>query len=276
MYGFDIEDFHDAETEAAIADPVERHLRRALQSRLLPGCRILTSAAPMIASKYKAAYGVESLVVLNVFPLSQAPEPRLSRGPISPGNPVIFYWFSQTVGPDRGLEDAIAVIARMQTPAELHVRGFVSPEYSAALQATGNAHGLERPVRFLNAGEPSQMAALASRADMGLSLELKQPLNRDICLTNKIFVYMLAEIPQLLSNTSAQQMLAPELGEAALLFDPHQPDEAARNLDKFFADDSRVARARQAARDLSHNRYCWDLEKQILLKAVKSLVPNAR
>ena len=39
---------------------------------------------------------------------------------------------------------------------------------------------------------------------MGLSLEESRPRNRDLCLTNKVFVYLLAGIPQLLSHTAAQ------------------------------------------------------------------------
>jgi hypothetical protein len=272
-YGFDIEDYHDAETEGAISDPVERRIRQILQSRLLRGCAILTCAAPLIGSKYAASYGVDPQVVLNVFPLSQSPRVPIRPLPISEQRPAIFYWFSQTVGPDRGLEAAIAVMSKMRTPSELHVRGFVSPDYSASLQSTASRHGLKRRVSFLPPASPNEMARLAATADLGLSLEQSHPTNRDICLTNKIFVYLLAGIPQLLSNTKGQTALAPQLGDAAILGDLKRVEDTARQIDTFFDDSALVSNARNAALRLARLRFCWDLEKEILLDSVRNILP---
>jgi glycosyltransferase involved in cell wall biosynthesis len=272
-YGFDIKDYHDEETDAAIGDPVERRIRQILQSRFLPGCGVLTSASPLIASKYEESYGVESQVVLNVFPLSQAPGHPVAPGPVSEQRPAVFYWFSQTIGPNRGLESAVAIISSMRTPSELHVRGFVAPDYAASLQSLASRSGLRRPVCFLPPASPNEMARLAAAADLGLSLEQSHPINRDICLTNKIFVYLLAGIPQLLSNTTAQTALAPRLGDAALVCDLSRTQETAACLDSFFADHDRVAKARNAAWRLARERYCWDVEKEILLNSTKAILP---
>jgi hypothetical protein len=273
-YGFDIEDYHDAETENAISDPVETRVRRILQSRLLPGCRILTAASPLIASKYVESYGVNPQVVLNVFPLSQAPSVPAVLPPISRERPAIFYWFSQTVGPGRGLEGAIAVISKMRTPAELHVRGFVEPGYAASLRATAASNGLKQQITFLPPASPNEMARLAATGDLGLSLEQSTPANRDICLTNKIFVYLLAGIPQLMSDTAAQKALAPQLGDAAIVCDLRRVEETAKQLDSFFSDGDRIVRARRSAQRLAGERFCWDVEREILLRSVKAVFPS--
>jgi hypothetical protein len=272
-YGFDIEDFHDEETEEAMADPVERRARHAVQSNLLPGCRTLTCSAPLICRLYTAIYDVRPSVILNVFPLSQACSGPVQGATFSEDRPVIFYWFSQTVGPGRGLEKAIAILAAMKTPAELHLRGFVAPHYSGRLRAVAQSAGLRKPLKFLEPGPPNEMARLAGAADIGLSIEESQPLNRDICLTNKIFIYLLAGIPQLLSDTSAQRALAPDLGDAALPCSLARAQETAAMLDQFFADPRRPAAARDAAMELSRRRFCWDVEKHVLLDAVRSVVP---
>ena len=41
--------------------------------------------------------------------------------------------------------------------------------------------------------------------DVGLALELSEPENRDLCLTNKVFTYMLAGNAMILSETSMQR-----------------------------------------------------------------------
>jgi hypothetical protein len=272
-HGFDLEDYHDAETVEAISDPVEVLIRRTLQFRLLPGCRILTCAAPLIGRKYEEEYGVSPAVVLNTFPVAQAPPVPLDPGPVTPTRPAVFYWFSQTVGPDRGLETAVSTLGQMATPAELHLRGAVTPGYAAALQARATAAGLQRPIRFLPLGDPDEMVRMAAGADMGLSLELPRPLNRDLCLTNKVFVYLLAGLPQLLSATTAQLALAGEFGEAAIACHPSDPAETARRLDGYFAQPERVAAARRAAWALARRRYCWDVEKSRVVEAMRTVLP---
>ncbi len=272
-YGFDAEDFHDAETDTALRDPAERGAIHLLQSALLPGSAHFTASSPLIAEQYSRSYNVQPLTVLNVFPRDHAPSHPLDPGPVTAERPAIAYWFSQTVGPNRGLEAAVAVLGRMRTPVELHLRGTPAPGFAGSLQALATREGLGRPIRFLSPGSPSEMARLAAGADLGLSTEARFPLNRDICLTNKVFVYLLAGIPQLLSSTVAQSALAPQLGEAALLADLDQPGAVAARLDAFFAEPGRATAARLSARGLSERRFCWDVEKSTFLGSVRSVVP---
>lgn len=273
LYGFDAEDFHGAETDVALYDRAERLSSGLLQARLLGGCSHLTAAAPMISEQYVQVYRVHPRTVLNVFPLAQAPEYPVDPGPISDGRPARIYWFSQTIGPGRGLEAVVAALGLMRTPVELHLRGFPAPGYVSRLQELAARAGLARPVRCLQPGVPHEMARLASGADLGLSTEERLPPNRNLCLTNKIFIYLLAGIPQLLSDTAAQRALAPELGEAALLADLSEPGAVAARLDEFLSSPGRVAAARRKARELAAQRFCWDVEKSIFLESIQSVAP---
>ena len=268
-YGFDVEDFHDAETDAAMRDPVSVATSRSLQTALLPPCRHLTAAAPLIAQQVEAHYGVRATVVLNVFPRTFSPSTPIVPGPITIDRPARLYWFSQTIGPGRGLEAVIAAVGQMQTPVELHLRGFLRAGYDTRLQALATKAGVRNPISFLAPGPSSEMVRLAAGADLGLSTEESVPLNRDICLTNKIFTYLLAGIPQLLSSTSAQRALAPALGDAALLADLSRPEKVAQMLDTFFADPTRMNHARQTAWNSGQEKYCWDVEKDKFLASVR-------
>jgi hypothetical protein len=272
-YGFDAEDFHDAESDAVLSDPGLMASTRILEANLLPGCAHLTASSPLIGRQYSERYNVHPRTVLNVFPRSQAPGAPVIPGPISADRPAGIYWFSQTIGPGRGLEEAVAILGLMRTPVELQLRGFPSPGYAEHLNGLAARAGLARPIRFLEPGEPDEMARLAAPADLGLSIEKREPLNRDLCLTNKVFIYLLAGIPQLLSDTAAQSALAPELAEAAIPADLRQPDATARKLDEFFSDPARMAAARRKAWELATSRFCWDVEKSRYLESVRSVVP---
>lgn len=265
-YGFDAEDYHDAETAEAETDPVERRLRHAIHARYLPGCVHRTAASPLIGAAYAEHYGIAPpAIVLNVFPRSHAPRTPVVPPPVGPDRPARCYWFSQTVGPGRGLETWVDILTRLRTPAELHVRGHLHTGYDAMLQARARSAGLRHPIVFHAPAPAPEMVRLAAPFDLGLSLEETRPLNRDLCLTNKIFVYLLAGIPQLLSRTRAQTALAPELGAAGLLADAHRPETAARLLDELLGSPERLAAARAAAWRLAQSRFCWDVEQQIFL-----------
>jgi len=269
---FDLEDFHDEETIEAAADPVETAAIRTLQAGLLPRCG-LTVAAPLIGAEYARRYGADATVLLNAFPLAQAPAAPVQPGPVTATRPARFYWFSQTVGPGRGLEGVIDILARMRTPAELHVRGFASENYRASLQRRAAESGV-RPVVFLPAGPAAEMVRLAADADLGLSTETPPPLNRDLCLTNKVFVYLLAVLPPLLTPPAGQRALAAELGDAGFLATPADPAATAAALDAHFADPAAVARARAAAWRLGQTRFNWDAEQRVFLRHVAGLLPG--
>lgn len=276
-YGFDAEDFHDAETAGAVADRIERTIRRTLQVHYLGGSAFMTAASPLIATRYAEVYGLRvPQTVLNVFPRSHAPPAPSDPEPISEQRPARCYWFSQTVGPGRGLEAMTAILARMRTPVELHLRGHANQNYNTRLQSHATDVNLRRPIAFHPSGPAAEMVRLAAPFDLGLSTEESQPLNRDLCLTNKIFVYLLAGVPQFLSRTRAQAALAPEFGDAAVLGDLDRPEETARMLDEFFSSPTRIAAARRAAWDLAQRRFCWDIEKEIFLANVRHALSGAR
>jgi hypothetical protein len=175
------------------------------------------------------------------------------------------------IGSQRGLEDAIAVAAKMKTPVELHLRGLCDDEYKSKLNNLASRLGLQRPLVFHALGDPAQMAVLAASYDLGLSLELKHPPNRDLCLTNKIFCYLMAGIPQWLSRTNAQNRISRELDAAAISTPLETHEESARVLDEFFSNHERVQEAFRRARFLAETRFCWDKEKDIFLGLINNL-----
>jgi hypothetical protein len=272
-YGFDAEDFHEAETNEALSDPLEVRIRPLLSRHCLPGCVHLTAASPLISQHYADKYGVPApTTVLNVFPRSHAPRAPLLRPVPSAEHPARCYWFSQTIGPGRGLEATVAILAQMRTPVELHLRGYPAPGYAKRLQALATHCRLRHPIVFLPSADPGEMVRLAADADLGLAVEESTPLNRTLCLTNKIFVYLLAGVPQLMSHTAAQAALAPELGCAAILARLDAPAAVSARIDAFLNDPTAVSAARREAWRLAQTKYCWDVEREKLIASIENAV----
>jgi len=265
--GFDAEDFHADETSESLGDPVLRSTIAAIERAWLPRCVHLTAASPLIAEAYAETYNIRRPVtLLNVFPRSMAPAGPPAENAIS--GPRRLYWYSQTIGPGRGLERLVATLARASTRCDLTLRGRAAGGFVGQLANLARAHGFAGSIESLPVGPPQDLARLCVGYDLGLALEESVPRNRDLCLTNKIFTYLLAGLPVALSPTRAQRALATDLGEAALLLDLTAPADAAAALDGWFANPQSAARARTHAWNLGAGRFNWDLERTVLLEAL--------
>lgn len=260
--GFDAEDWHREELAPAQCPPHERRARAVVEDILVPRCDLLTAAAPLIAARYAALWQRLPPVVLNVFPLSTAPAPVAAENRA----PALF-WFSQTIGPGRGIEAAIAALATLPPRWTLDLLGFIDDGYREALLRHARDLDLAADrLRFLPPCPPDALPAVAASRRIGLAIELRDPPNRDICLTNKIFTYLLAGTPVLLSRTSAHEEFVDACGPAARLIDIERPQDwsaavAALDTDK----------ARDTAASLGRERYNWKHEQDVLLREVANL-----
>jgi hypothetical protein len=273
-YAFDAEDFHQGDFPEEAAYDFQRQLLRMIEARYLPGCVFTTAASLGIAQAYTDAYGIPlPVVLLNVFPLSHAPEGPSPRGTASPGPSL--YWFSQTIGPDRGLECAVSAIALADCKPHLYLRGFVSDAYRQRLVALARAMGVENQLHLLPPAPPEQMERLASVYDVGLVAETGATPNHRIALANKLFTYALAGIPMLLSDIPSHRAVQPEAGEVARLFRIEDPTSLAHSLDAWLhAPPAVLAQAREAAYRLGQERWNWEREQVALFEAVAAALPQ--
>ena len=96
-------------------------------------------------------------------------------------------------------------MAQASTPIELESAGDDPWGHGATLLAMARDLGIGDRVRVLPMASPDEMVRLAAAYDLGLSLETDVSENRRLCLTNKIFTYLLAGVPVVMSDTPAQR-----------------------------------------------------------------------
>lgn len=267
--GFDAEDYHAGELPDVPGYEKTRLHVLAIEDRYVPECRHMTAASPDIADRYMQRYGRSVTPILNVFPLAE--RPANAAAAVAPGTAAgSLYWFSQTIGPGRGLEQMLDILALMHARPLLQIRGTFAEGFQGALVAAAELRGVAVQVRFLPRSAPQQMVALAAEHTLGLSTEVIDSPNRAICLGNKIFTYLLAGVPVVLSDTPAQRRLAGQLGAAARIIDLANASEAAHELDAWLSSAEQLARSRQAAWNLGERRFNWDLEREKFLASVEA------
>ena len=267
-YGFDAEDFHLGDPPEHRRYQEQRALIRALESHWLPGAASITAASQGIAEAYADSYQLSTpTVVRNVFSLAQAPAGPTPSGSAHP-RPTL-YWFSQTIGPDRGLECAVHALALARSRPHLHLRGRLQQGYRDVLIGLATQLGVQHRLHLHPPAPPDEMEYHASSYDVGLVAETGITPNRRIALTNKLFTYALAGIPMLLSDIPAHRQIQSEAGQAARLFRVEDPHSLAEQLDGWLdASPEVLAHARELAYRLGQEHWNWEQEQQSLLDQI--------
>jgi len=271
LYAFDAEDFHPGDPPEGAEGEFERELIQAIERHYLPGCAYVTAASPGIADAYAHTYGItRPTVVLNVFPLEQAPEGPTPRGTVQPGPSV--YWFSQTIGPDRGLECAVRAIAMARSRPHLYLRGTPAGGFDHSLRTLAGQLGVADRLHLLPPAEPAEMERLAATYDIGLAAETGNTPNRRIALANKIFTYLLAGIPVVMSDISAHRRFAQGRAPAVSLYKVEDPESLACAIDALLQDTTALVQAREAAYRLGQERFNWQSESHKVVNQVRAVL----
>lgn len=267
LLGFDAEDFHSGEG-IGTGDDFRTKMVAAVEQATLPHCDYSTAASPLIGRAYAERYGVSPTTILNVFPLAMAPlQPTARDQPTGPAE-LKAYWFSQTIGLDRGLQAFVQAMALAKGRVTLDIRGSNRWGHGDTLMRLAGELGIADRLRLLPMASPDEMVRLAADYDLGLSLETDISESRQYCLTNKVFTYLLAGIPTMLSDTPAQRALAVDLGAAASVVSLAEPAAMASALDRLSQTEGALAHAKATAWRLGRERYNWDVEQRFLLEAV--------
>jgi len=269
-YAYDAEDYHCGEWPQTSEFDASRRLLHAVEDRYLAKCAYITAASPGIADAYAETYRVQRpTVVLNVFPRAQAPAAATLAGAAVPAPSI--YWFSQTIGPNRGLETAVEAIGRARTLPHLYLRGNAAAGFAERLHTIASRLGAADRLHFLSPEPPAEMARLASLYDLGLSSETGYTVNRSIALNNKLFTYLLGGIPVLLSDIPAHRAFAPQAIDAVRLYAAADAKALAAAIDGVVGEPRRLAAARAAAWQYGQARFNWDVEQLTLLGCVGSV-----
>jgi glycosyltransferase involved in cell wall biosynthesis len=266
----DIEDWHseDLLPQDRRGRPLGR-LRRT-ERTLLHGAAYTTTTSLALATALHQRYGGRMPHVLtNSFPLQADPHPG------APGSPPSFLWFSQTLGPGRGLQSFVAAWILTKQPSRLVLVGEAHAVYRARLLAGLPAEFSAR-VTVLPLVAPAALPTLIAEHDIGLALELTTIPNRDLTITNKILQYLNAGLAVVATPTQGQREVLSGAPIAGLLARLDDPAQLATELDALLGDRVMLAARQRAARHLAASRYCWEREAPRLLGFVHDALSAAR
>jgi len=262
----DIEDWHseDLLPEDRVARPL--NLLQRNEKALLHQARYVTTTSEALAQGLLARYGGQQPeVITNSFPLPPLPRCR-ERNPNAPPS---FFWFSQTIGPGRGLEAFLSAYALTKQSSRLTLLGQVSANYRQHLLSFLPGP-LRNRVDFHDLVSPEELPSVIAQHNIGLALEQSQIVNRDLTITNKILQYLGAGLAVVATPTQGQcEVLRQNPQAGILLNDLDDTQASAAALDELLTNPDTLRVSQQAARRLAETHYCWEHEAPRLLELVK-------
>jgi len=272
LLGFDAEDFHTGEAE----NENENGRVHFLQRRYLPQCDFVTAASAGIAERLAQEYNIECpLTIYNTFPWAEraALDGKLRD---RRGNDLSLYWYSQTIGLDRGLQDAIRAAGRVGQ-VQLHLRGTVSQPVRAELLALAHSVGIADRLFFHEQVSPRELLSRSAEHDIGLALEQGQTINRAICTTNKLFFYMLSGLAIAATDVPGQRLVVTQSpGLEAVLYAPGDIDRLTAGIQAWAGDRESLARAKATSLSMARDCWNWENEARKLVDFIRSKVAKKR
>ncbi len=264
--GFDAEDFHRNETtNDPASDDVK--LKSAIEGFYIPQVNYLSVSSPGIGDAYRQIFPeIDPLIILNVFPLQK----EIPIKETLAASKLKLFWFSQTIGASRGLEDIFGALAQLNNDQiELHLLGDLpttSKSYLADISAGIPGLHIHSPLA------PDELFEFASQFDIGLALETGFCLNNNLALSNKIFTYMQAGLAIIASDTSGQQQLMESHPGTGKVFEKRNVTMLAEIVKAYFDDRSRLLLAKKESRATASRELNWEMESQLFLKKVNELI----
>jgi glycosyltransferase involved in cell wall biosynthesis len=267
----DIEDWHSEDLL-----PADRHARplgllREVERTMVNRCVYATTTSHALAEGLHHRYdGKRPAVITNSFPLQ--PNPLRASPPES--GPVRLFWFSQTLGPGRGLEGFLAAWTRWETPSTLTLLGEDRSGFRAHLLSLIPVERRSN-VLFRDPVPPDDLPTLIAEHDIGLALEDPSIPNRDLTITNKILQYLNAGLAILATSTVGQREVLSRAPAAGELFPTGDVDACLAALRKLGRSRTELLERRRASRNLAETVYCWEREEPRLLELVSRALRQA-
>jgi glycosyltransferase involved in cell wall biosynthesis len=275
--GVDMEDWfsEDLLPQARKSRPLK--LLRFLEGELLRRGAYASCPSRAMSEALAAAYGGKAPVVIyNTFPWADRPTRAGGRSPQDRRAPTLpsICWYSQTLGPGRGLEDLIAALPLLSSQGELHLRGRAASGMEAWIRSrlpeAWRQHVFIHPLVSNDA-----LAARVAEHDIGFAGETPDCRSRDLTVTNKMLQYLLGGLAVVASDTAGQREVAAQAEGAVALYEPGNPRALADGLEGLLRAPDTLGHARRAALRAAQQTFCWERQEPVLLDAVTAALGRA-
>ncbi|MFH7107650.1 glycosyltransferase family 4 protein [Achromobacter xylosoxidans] len=211
-----------------------------------------------IADEYVRMYGItKPALVLNCPPLAPLPEADIFRSTFGISHDAIIFLYQGGLAAGRGIEPIIEAFTKLPDTRRVVVFMGYGPMADSISQAASKSPN----IYYHPAVSPDVLPAYTASADVGLCLIENLCLSYFYCLPNKLFEYLMAGLPVMVSDLQELRRFVENHSVGPVLPDGDVTSilEAISRLDETAL--AKYAVAARSARQLFH----WQAQENVLL-----------
>jgi glycosyltransferase involved in cell wall biosynthesis len=261
-----IYDTHEIFTEVPelVNRPFKQRIWKFIERSIFPKLKYTITVNESISEWYTSNYGVKPVVVRNIPRLGNSRKSLTRGGAHLPEDKKIILLQGAGINIHRGAEELVEAMKYISNAVLLIIgSGDVLP----VLHELAEHEHLEGKIIFIKKLPPDELRAWTCLADLGLSLDKDTNINYRFSLPNKIFDYIHAGIPVLVSNLVELKRIV-EQYQIGQVLKSHTPKEMAVQIQEILASSDYTKwkeNTKLAATELN-----WEKEVEVLKKLVRS------
>jgi len=257
-------DTHEYFTEVPelIHRPRVRAVWLALEKMLFPRVAVVYTVNESLAKIYSRLYGLPVAAVRNVPVRATQAHTATAAKPAPARGRILLYQGALNVG--RGVELMIRAMAYLSDEYVLWVIGRGDVEQS--LHALVASLGLAQKVTMMGFVPLEALPALTHQATLGFSLEEDLGANYRLASPNKVYDYIQAGVPVLVSDLPEMRLTVETHGVGELLYADERTPEALAARARALCESTDSYTAYVANCHAAAAALCWEQEKERLLQ----------
>ena len=241
--------------------PIVKKTWQIIEKIIFPKLKYVLTVNRSIATLYKNEYGVELKVIRNLPVSDSLPKVKNRQDLNLPEDKKIVILQGGGINVDRGAEELLEAIALSK---QLFLCVVGSGDVIGVLKSRSQQNDLKNKVMFTGLLPYNDMMQYTLNADVGVSLDKDTNINHKFSLPNKIFDYMKAGIPSVVSDLKEVAAIVND-HKTGLVVSSHEPDEILATILKA------IDQISLKDIDIAQKKLTWENEEAVLLSVYKEL-----
>ncbi len=261
-------DSHELFTEIAeLTDrPIIRKIWFSIEKFIFPKLKNVYTVNQSIASFYHEKYKVNVKIIRNIAPKLINKKVDINLADKIKGTRKMLILQGTGINMERGAEEAIQMMQYVENTILYIIGGGDIYEELKKLRTTLH---LEDKVIIMDKLPYDELMEYTKIADLGLSLDKATNLNYEYSLPNKVFDYIQAQTPMLVSNRKEVSQVVTK-NQIGWVIDKIEPKQLATTINTIFSNEQQYHLYKENLKVVSE-KYTWENESETLQEIFQNL-----